>query len=168
MACAPLTSSGNFLYGTAPTGGVSGSGAIYSVKTDGTQFKALYSFSAVNLSSGTNVDGAFPVAGVLLLGRSLYGTAFSGGPGAAGTVFSLAVPTNPAVITNIVRNSNGSVTLYFLGDPNTTNTVQATVSLVPPVAWQNASTNVADASGAWQFTDETATNSTRFYQSYVR
>jgi uncharacterized repeat protein (TIGR03803 family) len=164
--CAALTLSSNVLYGTASAGGTGAAGTVFSLNPDGTRFNAFRSFSAV-ASNGTNADGAFPVAPVLLLGHSVYGTTFSGGPGAAGTVFSIPLPTPPAVITNIVQKANGSVTLYFLGAPNTTNVIQAAPGLTPTVAWQNVSTNVADATGAWQFTDSNNTTSARFYRSYV-
>jgi uncharacterized repeat protein (TIGR03803 family) len=165
--CAPLALWGSVLYGTAPAGGAGGNGTVYCVKTDGTQFQTVYSFSAINVSNGTNADGALPVGGLLVLGNSVYGTTFNGGPGSAGVVFSLPIPPSPAVITNIVANPNGSVTVFFLGSPNTTNIVQVNASLLP-AAWQTVSTNVADSAGAWQFTDTSATNSTRLYRSYAR
>ena len=164
--CAGLILSSNVLYGTAAAGGAGAAGAVFSLNLNGAQFNTLHSFAAV-ASSGTNTDGAFPVAPVLRLGDSLYGTTFSGGPGAVGTVFSIPLPVPPAVITSIVRNVNGSVTLYFLGAPNSTNVVQFTTNITPPVTWQNVSTNIADANGAWQFTDSNNT-ATRFYRSYAR
>jgi uncharacterized repeat protein (TIGR03803 family) len=164
--CAGLILSSNVLYGTAAAGGAGAAGAVYSLNLNSAQFSTLHSFAAV-ASSGTNTDGAFPVAPVLRLGDSLYGTTFSGGPGAVGTVFSIPLPVPPAVITSIVRNVNGSVTLYFLGAPNSTNVVQFTTNITPPVTWQNVSTNIADANGAWQFTDSNNT-ATRFYRSYAR
>jgi hypothetical protein len=168
--CAGLILSSNVLYGTAPkafgAGGAGAAGAVFSLNLNGAQFNTLHSFAVV-ASSGTNTDGAFPVAPVLRLGDSLYGTTFSGGPGAVGTVFSIPLPVPPAVITSIVRNVNGSVTLYFLGAPNSTNVVQFTTNITPPVTWQNVSTNIADANGAWQFTDSNNT-ATRFYRSYAR
>jgi uncharacterized repeat protein (TIGR03803 family) len=165
--CATLTLSGNVLYGTAPAGGTGASGTIYSVKTDGTQFKTLYSFEPLNPSYGTNSDGAFPVAGLLLVGNSLYGTTFSGGPGSGGTVFALPIGTFPATITNIALNGDRTMTLSFVGAPDSTNIIQGTTSLESPTAWQDVSTNVADSDGAWQFTDSIATNSSRFYRSYA-
>jgi uncharacterized repeat protein (TIGR03803 family) len=165
--CATLTMSGNVLYGTASAGGTGASGAIYSVKTDGTQFKTHYSFAPLNSSTGTNSDGAFPVAGLLIVGNSLYGTAFSGGPGSVGTLFRLPIGTSPAIITKIILNPDRTVTLFFLGAPGSTNIIQATTNLGFPTAWQNVSTNVADAAGTWQFTEAIATNSTRFYRSYA-
>lgn len=165
--CATLTLSGNTLYGTASAGGTGACGAIYSVKTDGTQFKTLYSFEPLNPSNGTNSDGAFPVAGSLLIGNSLYGTTFSGGSGSVGTVFSVPIPISPATITSIVLNSDRTVTLFFVGAPDLTNIIQAATSLASPTVWQNVSTNVADSAGAWQFTDSIATNPSRFYRSYA-
>jgi uncharacterized repeat protein (TIGR03803 family) len=164
--CATLILSSNVLYGTASAGGAGAAGTVFSIDVNGAQFNVLHSFAAV-AGNGTNTDGALPVAPLLRLGNSLYGTTFSAGPGTVGTVFSIPLPTNPAVITNIVWNLNGNVTLYFLGTPGSTNVVQAATSLTPPVMWQNVSTNVADAGGAWQFTDSNTTNA-RFYRSYVQ
>ncbi len=162
---AGLLLSSNVLYGTASAGGVGAAGAVFALNLGGGQFTTLHSFAALT-DAGTNAHGAFPVAPVLRLGNSLYGTAFSGGPGAAGTVFSIPLPAPPASITNIVSNGNGTVTLYFLGATNSTNVVQAASSLATPVSWQNISTNVADAGGAWQFTDSNS-SSNRFYRSYA-
>ncbi|HEY9509528.1 MAG TPA: hypothetical protein VIV82_06665, partial [Verrucomicrobiae bacterium] len=73
----------------------------------------------------------------------------------------------PAIITNIIRQANGNVMLHFLGAPKSTNVIQSTASLTPPVLWENVFTNVADVSGAWEFADSNNT-STRFYRSYTR
>jgi uncharacterized repeat protein (TIGR03803 family) len=165
--CAALALAGSNLYGTAAAGGTSANGTVFSVSTDGTQFQTLHAFPAIDPSTGTNFDGALPVAGVLPVGNSLYGTTFSGGPGGVGTVFNLTIPYPPAVITGIVHNSDGSAILSFLGGPNSTNIIQTTASLTPPVVWQNVSTNVADAGGAWQFSETDTTKSNRFYRSYA-
>jgi uncharacterized repeat protein (TIGR03803 family) len=145
--CAALAVSGNVLYGTASAGSTGASGAIYSLKTDGTQFKTLYSFTPLNPSNGTNSDGAFPVAGLLLVGNSLYGTTFSGGPGSVGTVFRLPIPPAPATITNTVLKLDRTVTLFFIGS-DSTNIVRRDQP-ASPTMWQNMSTNVADPAGAW-------------------
>jgi len=161
-----LILSSNVLYGTASTGGAGAAGTVFSLNLNGALFTTLHSFTTV-ASNGTNTDGAFPVAPLLQLENSLYGTTFSGGPGGVGTVFNIPLPAPPAIITNIVKNMNGSVTLYFLGSPNSTNVIQAANSLTLPGAWQNISTNVADAGGVWQFTDSNHTTN-RFYRSYAR
>ena len=163
---AALLLSSNILYGTAAAGGAGAAGTVFALNLVNLQFTTVHSFAAV-ADNGTNMDGAFPVAPVLQLGNSLYGTTFGGGPGAAGTVFSVPIPARPAIITNIVWNLNGSLTLSFLGAPNSTNFIQAAASLTPPIVWQNVSTNIADANGAWQFTDSNNSPTTRFYRSYA-
>jgi uncharacterized repeat protein (TIGR03803 family) len=82
---AGLILSGNTLYGTAYSGGSSGSGTVFAVNTDGTGFTTVYSFTGGS-------DGADPRAGLILSGNTLYGTASGGGSSGSGTVF--AVNTN--------------------------------------------------------------------------
>jgi len=153
-------------------GGPGGSGAdgtVFSISTGGSQFQSLYSFSSVNSGNGTNADGAIPDGDLVLTGNSLYGTTYAGGFGAAGTVFSLALPALPATITGIIINPDGSATLSFLGTPNSTNVIQSTTDLTSG-QWQNISTNTAAAlTGVWNFTDTTAGLSpVQFYRSYSR
>lgn len=163
---ATLLFAGGTLYGTAPAGGSGAGGTVFSVSTNGSQFQTLYNFSAVNSNNGTNGDGAIPDGDLVLVGNSLYGTTFTGGSGAVGTVFSFALP---AVITQIVDNPDGSVSLSFLGGPGSTNVIQATPVLGASASWQNISTNKADTGGSWQFTDPTASQlSVQFYRSYSR
>jgi uncharacterized repeat protein (TIGR03803 family) len=162
--CAALALAGDLLYGTTSAGGVGGAGTVFSVNTNGAQFATVHNFAAM-ASNGTNLDGAFPVAPVLLLNHSVYGTAFSGGPFGAGMVFSIPLP---ATITGTFANPDRSITLSFLGVPNSTNVVQFANNLTPPVIWQDISTNDADGAGTWQFTDTSATAAVRFYRSYLR
>jgi len=70
------------------------------------------------------------------------------------------------VVTPLVHNANGSVTLGFEGIPSSTIRVFAATNLVPPITWQpvftnnNVGTNVT-----WQFTD---TNAVYFPQRFYR
>jgi uncharacterized repeat protein (TIGR03803 family) len=84
---AGLILSSNTLYGTASAGGTSHRGTVFKVNRDGTGFATLHIFT------GTS-DGSAPVAGLILLGNTLYGTANSGGTSGNGTVFR--VKTNGA------------------------------------------------------------------------
>jgi uncharacterized repeat protein (TIGR03803 family) len=84
-----LILSGNTLYGTASSGGSSDNGTVFAVNTDGTGFTNLYSFSALDPNTGTNNDGVNPVAGLILSGNTLYGTAPAGGSSGNGTVFAV-------------------------------------------------------------------------------
>jgi uncharacterized repeat protein (TIGR03803 family) len=86
---AGLIVSGNTLYGTAKNGGSGGHGTVFKINTDGTGFATIYSFTAYN-NSGTNSDGANPVASLVLSGNTLYGTASVGGShNSVGTVFKV-------------------------------------------------------------------------------
>jgi len=94
---AGLILSGNTLYGTANAGGSSGNGTVFKVNTDGTGFTNLHSFTANPY--GTNSDGVGPYGGLILSANTLYGTAYSGGSSANGTVF--AVNTDGTGFTNL-------------------------------------------------------------------
>ena len=86
-----LVLSGNTLYGTAYFGGTNGTGTIFALPTDGTGFTTLHSFTAIPPYPGpyTNSDGMDPYGDLLLVGNTLYGTCYSGGPGGGGTVFAV-------------------------------------------------------------------------------
>jgi uncharacterized repeat protein (TIGR03803 family) len=82
-----LVLSGNMLYGTASEGGANGYGTLFALKTDGTGFTNLHNFSPPPFN--INADGFSPVAGLILSGTTLYGTAAGGGASGAGTVFKI-------------------------------------------------------------------------------
>ncbi|MGA2029223.1 MAG: choice-of-anchor tandem repeat GloVer-containing protein, partial [Verrucomicrobiota bacterium] len=104
-----LTLSGSTLYGTAGNGGGSGFGTVFAINTNGTGFTNLYSFTAGGNDSSsayTNSGGIFPLAGLILSGNTLYGTAEAGGSGGNGTVF--AINTNGTGFTNLYNFTGGS------------------------------------------------------------
>jgi uncharacterized repeat protein (TIGR03803 family) len=94
---AGLILSGNTLYGTAFYGGSGGNGTVFKVNTNGTGFTILHSFTAS--ANSINSDGAWPYAGLILSGNTLYGTAVHGGSSGNGTVF--AVHTDGTGFTNL-------------------------------------------------------------------
>ncbi len=77
---------------------------------------------------------------------------------------SLAVVT--PLVTNLVRSTNGRVTLNFVGLPNTTTRLWATTNLAAPSSWLAIFTNtITTTNGTWQFTDTNAIgNPARFYR----
>lgn len=77
-----LRLAGNTLYGTASEGGSEGKGTVFAINIDGTGFRTLHSF-------GAPFDGAYPYAGLVLSGNTLYGTTEFGGIVGKGTVFAL-------------------------------------------------------------------------------
>jgi uncharacterized repeat protein (TIGR03803 family) len=80
---------GNTLYGTAAEGGDAGSGTVFKINTDGSDFGVLHHFTAMSGPLGSNSDGARPHAGLILFGAALYGTASLGGTAGNGTVFRI-------------------------------------------------------------------------------
>lgn len=95
---AKLIVSGGTLYGTAENGGIYGGGTVFSIVTNQPgSFSVLHYFTTpVN---GTNSDGAYSFAGLVLSGTNLYGTTFGGGTHGYGTVF--AVSTNGLFFKNL-------------------------------------------------------------------
>jgi uncharacterized repeat protein (TIGR03803 family) len=104
-----LVVSGDTLYGTAYQGGSAGYGTVFKVNTDGTGFATLHSFTAFSATTPqTNSDGALPLAGLILSGRTLYGTASCGGSGGLGTVFKVNTDgTGFATTCTFTKRSDG-------------------------------------------------------------
>jgi uncharacterized repeat protein (TIGR03803 family) len=95
---AGLIQAGNFLYGGATYGGTAGNGTLFALTTNGLLFTNLHNFSALDTATQTsNTDGAFP-NGLVIAGKTLFGTANGGGAFGSGNVF--AVNTNGTGFTN--------------------------------------------------------------------
>ena len=146
-----LILSGNTLYGTAQNSGSSGHGTVFAVNTDGTGFTTLYSFTAS--SNSTNSDGAWPSAGLILSGNTLYGTAAGGGSSGQGTVFSLSLP--PPSLTIALT---GNQAVLFWSASATNYILQSTTNLASP--------NLVTASDAVPVIAFTVTNTSpaRFFR----
>jgi uncharacterized repeat protein (TIGR03803 family) len=106
---AVLLLSGNTLYGTTSDGGPSGYGTVFKVNTDGTGFTNLHYFTATTgaYPNVTNSDGAFPNAGLILSGNTLYGIASSGGTNGNGTVFAVNTDGTGFTIAHIFTATSG-------------------------------------------------------------
>jgi uncharacterized repeat protein (TIGR03803 family) len=89
-----LTLSGGTLYGATDAGGASDYGTIYAINTDGTGFRAVYSFVAP--------DGVHPNSDLVVTDGTIYGTTLSGSKptNSGGTIFS--VGTDGGGFTNLV------------------------------------------------------------------
>jgi len=119
-----------FIYGTTQLGGRYGSGTLFSFNTNGGAFSSLYSFSSVAGVGTTNVDGAYPVAGLRFSGGVLYGVASSGGDYGFGTVFSFILSSNPPPELWIAAVT-GSVVLSWPASASGYGLVSATNILSP-------------------------------------
>jgi uncharacterized repeat protein (TIGR03803 family) len=138
LPCAPLLLSGNTLYGTASEGGEEGNGTVFAIKTDGSGFTVLHTFSAPaflhTFPAGiTNSDGADPYdAGLVMSGNTLYGTAVSGGSSGSGTVFSISFSPQLSIIQS-EASLNLTWPTNFAGFDYTGYTLQSTTNLVSSV-----------------------------------
>lgn len=86
---------GGFLYGTTRNGGPNGTGVVFKLKKDGSDFAVLHAFgpvtSAANVSPPINEDGMNPLGALVAASDGfLYGTASSGGANGNGTLFRVA------------------------------------------------------------------------------
>jgi uncharacterized repeat protein (TIGR03803 family) len=79
---APLLNVKGTLYGTTSAGGAYGKGIIFSMSRTGADEKVLHSF-------GHSHDGSTPLAGLIDVNGTLYGTTSAGGKHGDGTVFAL-------------------------------------------------------------------------------
>ena len=127
-----LVLSGRTLYGTTSLGGTFGSGTVFKVKTDGTDFTTIHTFTIPVISGanpGTNSDGCLAKNPLMLSGNTLYGMAAAGGTLGYGTVFSITLPIQPPMS---VIPSRGNLILSW--PTNATRlTLQSTTNLVSPV-----------------------------------
>jgi uncharacterized repeat protein (TIGR03803 family) len=94
------------LYGTTDYGGAySGCnnnhcGTVFSITTSGVE-KVLHSF-------GGGSDGANPVAGLIDVDGTLYGTTLNGGTNNLGTVFSITPSGSEKVVYSFARGTDGN------------------------------------------------------------
>jgi uncharacterized repeat protein (TIGR03803 family) len=79
------------LYGTTDAGGQYGYGTVFSLDPKTDTEKVLWSF-------GNETDGANPIAGLISVNGTLYGTTYYGGQSNAGTVFSLDLATGAETV----------------------------------------------------------------------
>jgi uncharacterized repeat protein (TIGR03803 family) len=122
-----------YLYGAARAGGPNGTGTVFKIARDGTDFRLLHSFAAVSTSSPSGltvtVDGAAPT-GPLVAGTDnfFYGTTSQGGTNGRGTVFRIAFDgtgfqvlhhfsaTTTDTTTGLAENADGATPLGGLLD----------------------------------------------------
>src|SRR5665213_1169229 len=153
----PLVLSGGTLYGMAGGGGTNGTGTMFALNTDGTRFTNLYNFTAEDPITGTNRDGAFPNGGLILSGKTLYGTASRGGNSFNGTVFSLSLAPQLAIMLsgiNVILTWPANFTGF---------TLQSTTNLVSPVVWSTVSPGPVVVNGQYAVTNSTS-GTNKFYQ----
>ena len=155
-----LVLSGDTLYGTASGGGDLSNGTVFSVKTNGTAFVTLHTFTGGS-------DGGDPLGDLILSGNILYGTANLGGSSGNGTVFALSLSAAPPAptISSPARLPGGQFHMTVNGSAGQNYTIQLSTNLGSTNWTSLLVTNSATSS--FLFTDPNATNSPRFYRVLV-
>jgi uncharacterized repeat protein (TIGR03803 family) len=114
---AGLVMSGSALYGACQGGGTNGLGLIFSINTNGSAYTKLHSFPTT--VSGTNSEGAQPLASMILSGSTLFGTTSTGGSGGKGSLFRMNTDgssfTNLHSFSALVSNTNSDGAQPFGG-----------------------------------------------------
>jgi len=136
---------GNF-YGTTWTGGTYGGGTVFQMTPAGV-LTSLYSFGATGGpagASGQNMDGLFPVAG-LVQGSDgdFYGGTTNGGAHGIGTLFKI---TSAGVYTVLHQFTNATATALTLSVNPTTITLGQTATLT----WTTTGTPISEGGGPGQ------------------
>jgi uncharacterized repeat protein (TIGR03803 family) len=164
---AGLILSGPTLYGTTYWGGNGGSGTVFAVSINGTDFTSLYSFTSTSNSGSptyvdTNSDGAFPQAPLALKGNALYGTTSDGGNWGSGTLFSISLQPQLTITrsgTQVILSWPTNVA----GFDYTGYVLQSTTNPVSASAWSTNSPAPAVIAG-----QNTVTNSIIAAQQFYR
>jgi uncharacterized repeat protein (TIGR03803 family) len=145
---------GAALYGTANSGGSSGTGTAFKLNTDGSGFTTLHHFSGIPTYSSPNADGAYPTGQLILSGDTLYGTAANGGKSGNGTVFAISFDSPKLTIAPSGRN-----VILFWPTNDTAVTLESTTDLAsqwaavsqPPVPINGQNSVTLPASGPKRF-----------------
>jgi uncharacterized repeat protein (TIGR03803 family) len=108
----------------------------------------LHAFTGIpiGVAAKTNADGAYPQAGLILSGNTLYGTARIGGNFGAGTVFSLSFAPQLAIAlseTNVVLSWPAD----YAGFNYSGFALQSTTNLAPPAVWSFVSRTAVEVNG---------------------
>lgn len=97
---------GNF-YGTSGGGGANANGTIFRMTPSG-NVEVLYSFSRRDYTTGTNLDGATPSAGVIEASDgNFYGVTMDGGLYGLGTIFRFSLLPDPPVLQSVAATGEG-------------------------------------------------------------
>jgi len=98
---ASLINVNGMLYGTTTYGGAGKSGTVFAITASGTE-TVLHSFV------GQSDDGAEPIAGLINVKGTLYGTTRYGGKHANGTVFAISTSGKETMLHGFGRSGDGA------------------------------------------------------------
>ena len=143
------------LYGATESGGSYSNGLVFSLNTNGSDYRVLYEFGA------NSTDGAYPAAPLVQASDGgLFGTTKAGGVNGLGTVFRLA-PAAP-VISSLVPLPDKTVRLTVRAASNFVFRIEVSSDYRNWVTL----TNLLNLSGSVEFVDSGASKTPRrFYRA---
>jgi uncharacterized repeat protein (TIGR03803 family) len=102
---------GSTLYGMTKLGGAYDAGTAFRVNTDGTGYQLLHSFA------GGSGDGSYPYGSLTVVGGSLFGMTYQGGPANMGVIFRMNNDGSGYTVLHAFNGTDGenpfgSLTLY--------------------------------------------------------
>ncbi len=101
-----LTLVGDTLFGVANGGGPTGNGTLFCLRTNGTGFVVLHSFTG-------GLDGGHPYGGVVVSGNLIYGTTSTGGSAGKGTVYAFNVVQALGTDQLGITQAGNQIVLYW-------------------------------------------------------
>jgi hypothetical protein len=154
--------------GTQPSNQVAlaGSAVQFTVGASGSTpliYQWFFNTNTPLFTPSTTAALNLPVVTTQSVGRySVVITNLYGGITSSPASLAVVIP----LVSNIVDNANGSVTLNFIGLPNVTTRIWATTNLTLPADWLPIFTNTTTTIyGTWQYIDSHATGyPARFYR----
>ena len=145
--------------------------ATFSVVANGTApLFYQWRLNGTNLTDGGNLTGSgsssLTITNVSATNAGTYSVIITNLLGTTTSTGAVLTVASPPMISKVLCNPDGSVTLNLSTAPYLSSRVLTATNLAPPVVWQPIYTNVAGTNGAWQFTDRNASNyPARFYRS---
>ena len=110
-----LVMAGGKIYGIAGAG-IFGSGLVFSIETNSSNYSVLYYFNALSGSfPGTNRDGAYPGSGLVFAENTLYGTTQAGGDYGYGTIFKIGLDGSNFTTLHTFDGGSNSIPPYAPG-----------------------------------------------------
>ena len=148
-----------------------GMNAMFNVVASGTATLSYqWRLNGTNLADGGNLSGSstsiLGINNVSAINVGTYSVCITNQVGTTTSTDAVLTVASPPIISQVTCNPDGSVTINLSTAPYVSSRILTTTNLVPPVVWLPLYTNVAGASGVWQFNDMDASNyPVRFYRS---
>jgi uncharacterized repeat protein (TIGR03803 family) len=117
---APIVKAKGGFYGTTELGGANGYGTVYVITPSGAE-TVLHSFGS------TSADGEGPLAGVVNVNGTLYGTTAQGGANGFGTVYAVT-PSGAETVLHSFGSTSGDGELPVAGLVNVKGTLYGTTA----------------------------------------